>query len=351
MRSDRLRSGKRPALTEKQRRFVTAFIETLDVEPAALQAGYSKRHAKAVGESLADILEGLERDILRILTRTLITEPLAAGIRGGLAGEGTGAGGLEGLFNRVFGPLGGLLGEGEPERPTITRVGSEVAEDATAALAGLGEAGGAAGALLSGTLADGALKAGLETLTQATASTFATSQLTELAVAAAAAAASLQTLVASSALPGATSGGGEALGSLAAIFGPGPHAAAGGGLISGPVHGPGGPTGDRIPALLSDGEFVVNAKAARLHRQILEAINSNRLVRHVEEGGVIGMPVPEIPPIRRGPASAPADSGAALRPIVNNFYGVTDHGSFQRNMPQFRGQLRELLSRAEKRDD
>ena len=39
----------------------------------------------------------------------------------------------------------------------------------------------AAGGLLEGTLSEGALKAGLETLTPATASSVATSQLTELA--------------------------------------------------------------------------------------------------------------------------------------------------------------------------
>ncbi|HEX9770051.1 MAG TPA: terminase small subunit, partial [Kiloniellales bacterium] len=113
MRSDRLRSGKRPALTEKQRRFVTAFIETLDVEPAALQAGYSKRHAKAVGESLSDILQGLEEDILRILTRLLITEPLARGLTAGLGsftGGGLGSGGgLEGLISGGFGALANLF--------------------------------------------------------------------------------------------------------------------------------------------------------------------------------------------------------------------------------------------------
>jgi hypothetical protein len=96
---------------------------------------------------------------------------------------------------------------------------------------------------------------------------------------------------------------------------------------------------------------VVNAEATRRNRQILEAINSNRLRRHVEEGGQIGMTLPEIPPIRRGQAPALPDNTMALRPIVMHFHGVTDHGSFQRNMPQFRGQLRELLSRAEKRDD
>jgi hypothetical protein len=64
MRSDRLKSGKRPDLTEKQRRFITAYVDTLDAGTAALAAGYSKRHAKAVGERLLGqrrIIEAIAR--------------------------------------------------------------------------------------------------------------------------------------------------------------------------------------------------------------------------------------------------------------------------------------------------
>jgi len=50
---------------------------------------------------------------------------------------------------------------------------------------------------------------------------------------------------------------------------PGAHAATGG-LISGPGTG----TSDSIPAMLSDGEYVINAKAAGANRGLLDAINS-----------------------------------------------------------------------------
>lgn len=40
------------------------------------------------------------------------------------------------------------------------------------------------------------------------------------------------------------------------------------------IHGPGGPRDDRIPAWLSNGEFVVNARAARIWGSVLEGINS-----------------------------------------------------------------------------
>src|SRR5690606_16341319 len=42
----------------------------------------------------------------------------------------------------------------------------------------------------------------------------------------------------------------------------------------GPVSGPGTSKSDSIPALLSDGEYVVNADATRQNRALLDMINS-----------------------------------------------------------------------------
>lgn len=42
------------------------------------------------------------------------------------------------------------------------------------------------------------------------------------------------------------------------------------------IRGAGGPRSDSIPAMLSNGEFVVNAAATRMHRPVLEAINAGR---------------------------------------------------------------------------
>lgn len=42
----------------------------------------------------------------------------------------------------------------------------------------------------------------------------------------------------------------------------------------GPVFGPGGPTADKVPAWLSNGEFVVNARAYQQNRDLVHAINS-----------------------------------------------------------------------------
>lgn len=52
MGSGGLNTTRKTGLTEKQRRFVTAYVETLDARSAALAAGYSKRSAKAAGERL-----------------------------------------------------------------------------------------------------------------------------------------------------------------------------------------------------------------------------------------------------------------------------------------------------------
>ncbi len=54
------------------------------------------------------------------------------------------------------------------------------------------------------------------------------------------------------------------------------------------VFGPGGPTEDRVPAMLSSGEFVVRAAAVKMNRPLLEAINSMKFsVPHLAEGGPV----------------------------------------------------------------
>jgi hypothetical protein len=55
----------------------------------------------------------------------------------------------------------------------------------------------------------------------------------------------------------------------------------------GPVRGPGGPRDDMIPAMLSNGEFVVNANSTRRHRALLEAINDNAPTPRFRDGGLV----------------------------------------------------------------
>lgn len=79
-----------------------------------------------------------------------------------------------------------------------------------------------------------------------------------------------------------SSGGGGILGMLGSLFGGGTSAFAPGimsgslvGLFAegGHVRGPGTGTSDSIPAMLSDGEFVINSRATARNRGLLEAIN------------------------------------------------------------------------------
>lgn len=74
--------------------------------------------------------------------------------------------------------------------------------------------------------------------------------------------------------------------------------ATGGGRLS----GPGGPRGDKIPAWLSDGEYVVNSKAAKQNYAALEAMNSGLKMAN---GGYVGYNLPSLSGI-----SAPSQSNA-----------------------------------------
>lgn len=67
------------------------------------------------GKGLSGVLKGLEQDILRIVTRKLVTEPLGNAITGAIGGGG--GGGIGGFFSSIFGKLfsadgGGFTGTG-----------------------------------------------------------------------------------------------------------------------------------------------------------------------------------------------------------------------------------------------
>jgi len=103
--------------------------------------------------------------------------------------------------------------------------------------------------------------------------------------------------------------------------------AATGGLI----RGPGGPRTDSIPARLSDGEFVVNAKATKQNRTILEAINRGRDLS-LASGGIASLKAPPMPIL-----SAPQRSGAAgpMRvDVVTRFENDGNFHSYVENVSQ-----------------
>lgn len=54
----------------------------------------------------------------------------------------------------------------------------------------------------------------------------------------------------------------------------------------GHVRGPGTSTSDSIPAMLSDGEYVVNAAATAKHKPLIEAINNGSLGAFAKGGSV-----------------------------------------------------------------
>lgn len=55
------------------------------------------------------------------------------------------------------------------------------------------------------------------------------------------------------------------------------------------VRGPGSSRSDSIPAMLSNGEYVINATATAKHKHLLDAINSGAVAR-LASGGMVGTP-------------------------------------------------------------
>jgi tape measure domain-containing protein len=76
-------------------------------------------------------------------------------------------------------------------------------------------------------------------------------------------------------------GGGAGGGGIMSLFG-GTKAATGGKIV-----GPGSGTSDSIPAMISNGEFVVNAAATKANLGLLHSLNSGR--QHFAEGGLAGV--------------------------------------------------------------
>lgn len=85
-----------------------------------------------------------------------------------------------------------------------------------------------------------------------------------------------------------------------------------GGLVT----GPGTATSDSIPAMLSNGEYVINAKATSQHFALLEAINKGRTPVYRASGGVVGSP-PRIPTVS-GLQAMVAPTGSVTVNITNH---------------------------------
>lgn len=68
-----------------------------------------RSRTRSGGKSLSDILKGLEQDVLRIVTRQLVTKPLGDAISGAVSGSGVG-----GFFSNIIGSLFGTRATGGP---------------------------------------------------------------------------------------------------------------------------------------------------------------------------------------------------------------------------------------------
>lgn len=89
----------------------------------------------------------------------------------------------------------------------------------------------------------------------------------------------------------------------------------GGMADGGPVSGPGGPRADKVPAMLSNGEFVVNAAATAKHRALLDAINNGTVAR-LADGGPVGGG--RITLASAAPSSAPSQAITINAPVTVN---------------------------------
>ena len=63
----------------------------------------------------------------------------------------------------------------------------------------------------------------------------------------------------------------------------------------GPIFGEGGPRDDKVPALLSHGEYVINADAYSRHPALVQAINTGRLPKFADGGAVGPVFYPDLP--------------------------------------------------------
>ncbi|AGK46555.1 prophage tail length tape measure family protein [Burkholderia thailandensis MSMB121] len=80
----------------------------------------------------------------------------------------------------------------------------------------------------------------------------------------------------------------------------------------GPISGPGTSTSDSIPAMLSNGEFVINAASTKKYRSLLEQINAGH-ISHFATGGIAGSLAPS--------HAAAADTSSPINVEVHNHGG------------------------------
>lgn len=109
----------------------------------------------------------------------------------------------------------------------------------------------------------------------------------------------------------------SAIGKWIGLANGGPVKAATGGKVTGPGTG----RSDSIPAMLSNGEYVINAAATQKHRALLDAINSNRALR-LADGGPVKLTAPRMPSL----AGMGSKGGQSISLSYAPSYNVTGTG-------------------------
>lgn len=91
----------------------------------------------------------------------------------------------------------------------------------------------------------------------------------------------------------------------------------------GQISGPGGPRSDVIPAMLSDGEFVMNADATKQFLPLLQAMNSGQSLKFADGGSPGGLSVPSQAPNAASGQKQAEDAGSGQKGAgsvtVNNY--------------------------------
>jgi len=98
----------------------------------------------------------------------------------------------------------------------------------------------------------------------------------------------------------------------------------------GSISGPGTGTSDSIPAMLSDGEYVVNAASTKKYGSLLESINSGRM-SHYASGGAVG--------------SVPAGGGASVSNQHSNTFNLQSGGLTQQDVVALLPQLQTVIDK------
>lgn len=235
-------------------------------------------------DSILDLFDSIMLEIVNQITEKWAAQ-IVTSLFGGFLGGNNGAqgGGLSIIGDAAMGGLlniGSIFGRGNGSGGNSAGIGvgdmgvgavatgfnslSIGLNSATTAVTAMGGATGTAGNLVGAyNVVQGVLNMTTKPAESAT-TVAATASITALSAAALSASLALETM--------SVSGG-------IGIFG-----FASGGYIS----GPGTSTSDSIPAMLSNGEYVINADAvSRVGAPLLDAINQGRSIRHFASGGLV----------------------------------------------------------------